>query len=219
MGVCSITRAACSTSCAFSNTMSSSHACVVFLITPLSLKQALVCFSDVMSHLADLHRWPSLETLGDPPRDRRTRSFKSCLSEVVRLERKETHHGSARKPSYGAQQSTPLQETHFSRVEASPSCKKCQTKMRRSSSVANNWLMLSSWAYEKRFCEQQCATRAAAREPSERASSLAAAGRQDRDRQALQQTSRWRQKSRCLKRSQESRRFSKCLQILCQPNI
>ena len=34
--------------------------------------------------------------------------------------------------------------------------------------------------------EQQCATRAAARVPSEHASSLAAAGRQDRDREALQ---------------------------------
>ena len=33
----------------------------------------------------------------------------------------------------------------------------------------------------RRFCEQQCATRVAARVPSEHASSIAAAGRQERD--------------------------------------
>ena len=139
------------------------------------------------------HRWPSAKTLGDTYRE----TDASYPSKVVfrkwfdekgkKLITSKTLRWcsaviAATKNAFSKKGST-------TRVEASPKGNKGQTKMRRSSSVASNWLVLSIW-HTKRFCEQQYATRATARVPSEHTSSLAAAVRQDRDRQALQQTSR-----------------------------
>ena len=125
-----------------------------------------------------------------PPRDRRMLSFGNGSMRQERNSSRERSKtlvwcsavNAAVRNAFSKKEAT-------TRVEASSKGKKGQTKMRRRSSVQTFGLCFLR-GIRRSICEQQCATRAAARVPSEHASSLAGAGRQDRDRQALQQTSR-----------------------------